>query len=169
MKTKTVDEHSAGGVVCREKDGEYEFLLGKHSGYHAWVLAKGLIEKGENSIEAAEREVEEELGVKVEVVGSLPIKSIEYYFYADMARVVGEDAKGEESERRVIKYQEDGGKKVKVHKRVDFYLMKFESDLGDHGWEMTDREWLGYEKAMDRLKFESEREVLDVAYQNLVG
>lgn len=164
---KTIDEYSAGGVVYREVDGEISFLIGKHSGYHKWVLAKGFIEKGESSIEAAEREVEEELGVEVEMVGNSPIESIEYYYQADLAKVVGRDAKGDESVRRVIKYQEAGGSSVKVHKRVDFYLMKYVREIGEQGWEMSERKWVSYEEAMEMLAFESERVVLKSARELL--
>ena len=38
------------------------WLIGKHSGYHKWVLPKGLIEKGEKGYETAVREVQEEMG-----------------------------------------------------------------------------------------------------------
>ncbi len=64
-------EISAGGVVYRKIDGEYEVLISKHSGYHKWVLPKGLVEKGEKLEETAEREVEEEVGVKAKITGKI--------------------------------------------------------------------------------------------------
>lgn len=167
-KFKTKSEFSAGGVVYRRVGGKYEFLLGKHSGYHKWVLAKGLVEKGELAIVAAEREVEEELGVKVRVIGSLPIGTTEYYYFADLGELVGKSAKSDESARRVVKYQEQGGSKVRIHKRVDFYLMEYEEELGQgHGWEMEDRKWLGYKDAFEILAFGSEKEVLEKSWESL--
>lgn len=184
MKKATLEEVSAGGVVYRtvpeisnqkfsNSQIKYEFLIGKHSGYHKWVLPKGLVERGESYTETAEREVEEEVGVVARVVGGLPIKTIEYWYYADLESKMGKAATGGESERRIKRYQEDpdfakattgeGGLKTRIHKKVVFYLMEFESDLGKAGWEMSEREWVDYEEAIARLAFESEKEVLQEA------
>ena len=163
MKQTTIEEISAGGVVYRKTGEDYEFLLGKHSGYHKWVWPKGLVEKGESQMEAAVREVEEEVGVKAKIVEISPLKIIEYYYFADLEAIRGKDAKGGESERRVKHYQEDGGTKTRVHKQVVFYLMEEESDLGSTGWEMEDRKWVSYEEGMKTLAFESEQEVFSEA------
>jgi len=159
MKQTTIEEVSAGGVVYRRVGDSCVFLIGKHSGYHKWVLPKGLVEKGESYTETAVREVEEEVGVVARVVGEAPVKTIEYWYYADLDSKMGKAATGMETERRVAKYQEEGGVKTRIHKKVIFYLMEFESDLGKAGWEMEDREWVSYEEAMRRLAFESEKEV----------
>lgn len=151
MKQTTLQEKSAGGVVFRQNDGK--FLIGKHSGYHKWVLPKGLVERGEAEIEAALREVEEEVGVKAEVVGVTPIKTIEYWYYADL------DLSGKTT-RRVKNYQEAGGAKTRIHKKVVFYLMELQEDLGKAGWEMSERRWVSYEEGRELLGFESEKEVL---------
>lgn len=158
------EELSAGGVVYREKG---EFLIGKHSGYHKWVLPKGLVEKGEGPIMAAAREVEEEVGVKARVVELVPLKTIEYFFMAELGVERGEGADTTKTERRVKKYQEGGGKKTRVHKRVIFYLMELEEDLGKAGWEMEERKWVGYEEGMKLLAFEGEREVLEEAWKRV--
>lgn len=169
-----MEEISAGGVVYRKSDGNYEFLIGKHSGYHKWVLPKGLVEKGESQMQAAVREVEEEVGVTAKIVdlpagkaGISPLKIIEYYYFADLETIKGVDAKGGESDRRVKHYQEDGGAKTRVHKQVIFYLMEMGSDLGSVGWEMEDRKWVDYAEAARTLAFESEREVLEAARKAL--
>ena len=159
----TIEEVSAGGVVYRRVGDSCEFLIGKHSGYHKWVLPKGLVERGESYTETAVREVEEEVGVVARVVGEVPIKTIEYWYYADLESKMGKAATGMETERRVAKYQEEGGLKTRIHKKVIFYLMEFESDLGKAGWEMEDREWVSYEEALKRLAFESEKEVFQEA------
>ncbi|MCE7897715.1 MAG: hypothetical protein DPW11_01450 [bacterium] len=163
MKNAILEEVSAGGVVFRRDGGSCEFLIGKHSGYHKWVLPKGLVERGESYTETAVREVQEEVGVVARVVGNMPVKTIEYWYDADLESKMGKAATGLDSERRVTKYQEEGGLKTKIHKKVIFYLMEFESDLGKVGWEMTEREWVSYEEAIARLAFESEREVLGEA------
>lgn len=173
MKKSIIEEVSAGGVVYRMVGnsagqlGQIEFLIGKHSGYHKWVLPKGLVERGESYTETAVREVEEEVGVVARVVRAAPVKTIEYWYYADLESKMGKSANGIDSERRVAKYQEEGGLKTKIHKKVIFYLMEFESDLGKAGWEMEDRAWVSYDEAMQRLAFESEKEIMISAYEAL--
>lgn len=168
MKKTTLEEKSAGGVVYRVQDGRKEFLIGKHSGYHKWVLPKGLVERGESEMEAATREVEEEVGVKAEIVGVTPIKIIEYWYYADFEEKTGLGATGEQTTRRVKNYQEEGAKKTRVHKKVIFYLMESKEDEGKAGWEMESRKWVSYEEARDMLAFETEREVLEAGNRALV-
>jgi len=163
MKQTTLEEVSAGGVVYRKTGAKIEFLIGKHSGYHKWVLPKGLVEKRESQMDAAVREVEEEVGVKAKIVDMVPLKIIEYYYMADFAKISGIDAKGEVSERRVKKYQEEGGGKTRIHKQVVFYLMEMENDLGKGGWEMEERQWVNFEEGYRMLAFETEREVWEVA------
>ena len=160
MKQATIEEVSAGGVVFRRVGEKFEFLIGKHSGYHKWVLPKGLVEKGESAPEAALREVMEEVGVEARIVDLSPLKSIEYYYFADL------DLSGKTT-RRVQNYQEAGGAKTRIHKQVIFYLMEVEKDLGKEGWEMETRQWVGYEEGMKLLAFESEQEVFGVAREAL--
>src|SRR3989304_7357914 len=100
-------EFSAGGVVyrnpqtpLRQHSGQanskfqIKWLIGKHSGYHKWVLPKGLIEKGEQGWETALREVEEEMGVKARLVFQKPIHRVQYVYFADFKKE--QRAKGEE-------------------------------------------------------------------------
>ena len=77
-------EFSAGGAVFKRKGRKLLWLIGKHSGYHKWVLPKGLIEKGEKGFEAAVRETEEEMGVKAKVLNEKPIYKEEYWFVAEL-------------------------------------------------------------------------------------
>ncbi len=160
MKQTTLEEVSAGGVVYRKTLEKCEFLIGKHSGYHKWVLPKGLVEKGESREEAAVREVEEEVGVIAKIADVSPVKIIEYYYFADL------DLSGETT-RRVKNYQEAGGAKTRIQKQVIFYLMELESDLGKEGWEMEERKWVSYDEGMQLLAFETEREVFEKAREAL--
>jgi 8-oxo-dGTP pyrophosphatase MutT (NUDIX family) len=172
MKQNIKQEVSAGGVVYRQigmsagqqagksDDCKIEFLIGKHSGYHKWVLPKGMVEKGESLLETALREVEEEVGVKARIVEVVPLKTIEYWYYADL------DLSGKTT-RRVARYAEAGGEKTKVHKKVVFYLMELEGDLGNAGWEMEERRWVSYKEGLELLAFEKEREVWEMAGRQL--
>ncbi|MDR0197265.1 MAG: NUDIX domain-containing protein [Oscillospiraceae bacterium] len=58
-------EKSCGAVVYRKYHGNTEILLVRHvrSGY--WSFPKGHIEKGENEVETAIREIKEETGIDV--------------------------------------------------------------------------------------------------------
>ena len=59
----------AGGVVVRRKNGSVEVLLiTAKRRPKQWIIPKGHIEKGETAAAAALREVEEEAGVKGEVL-----------------------------------------------------------------------------------------------------
>jgi 8-oxo-dGTP pyrophosphatase MutT (NUDIX family) len=71
---------AAGGIVKNEED---KTLIIFRRGY--WDLAKGKVEKGEKIINAAQREVEEETGVKIGSLHEEPV--ITYHCY----RLKGKD------------------------------------------------------------------------------
>ena len=63
----TLEEISAGGVVVDVRDHQaYLALIARHNraGRVEWCLPKGHIEAGETLVQTAEREVEEETGIK---------------------------------------------------------------------------------------------------------
>src|SRR2546423_11999009 len=76
---------AAGGVVVREREGKREVVL---TGRHAdgtWVFPKGTPDKGEEIEDTALREVEEETGLKVRILGDLG--TTDYWFAAPGERV----------------------------------------------------------------------------------
>lgn len=161
-KQQLKQEYSAGGVVFKKNASGMFWLLGEHSGYHKWVLPKGLIEEGESSSEAAIRETEEEMGVKAGLVDKKPIHKEAYFYYADFN-------KQPKSTRRVEKYQEAGGQKTKVFKTVTFYLLEYESgEPVNHGWEMSQAGWFSYEAAIKKLAFKGEKQALEKARKKLI-
>ena len=71
-------EFSAGGIVFRKREGQFEIALILDP-YKKWTFPKGRIEKGEKPEEAAIREVGEEIGIE----NLKPIKlidKIDYWF-----------------------------------------------------------------------------------------
>lgn len=72
------DKHSnptvraAGGSVWRMRDGVIEVALVHRPRYDDWSLPKGKLEKGESELDAAVREIGEELGSRVAVSRRLP-------------------------------------------------------------------------------------------------
>lgn len=131
-KQKSKREFSAGGVVFKGK----KWLVCKHSGYHKWVLPKGLVEEGESLQTTAVREVEEECGIKCRVVAKIP-------------------------EAEKYTYTMDG---VKIFKVVSYFLMEYVSgDIKDHDWEMEEVGWFSFEQAKKRLDFKGAQDVMDKA------
>ena len=151
---------SAGGLVFRERDGRIETLLcarnrpvcagdGDGDGHGpglvdaraaaplSWRLPKGTPEPGESIAQTAQREVQEETGVRVQVLA--PIASIRYCFVGHA----------------------DG---VHYDKTVYFYLMAPQGgSTADHDAEFDVVEWRPYEDALELLEYDNERNVLEQA------
>jgi 8-oxo-dGTP pyrophosphatase MutT (NUDIX family) len=133
------EQVSAGGVVFRGEGEQIEVVLVAVGGQNRWQLPKGLVEKGEQPEAAAVRESREEAGVDSEVVEH--IETIEYW-YAGL----------------------DGGEKVRFHKWVHFYLLRYVSgDTSNHDWEVNEARWVPIDDATTQLTFDSERRVVDRA------
>lgn len=134
------NEVSAGGVVYRvDKDGVV-VLVSKHSGYHKWVLPKGLVEKGESLEETAVREVEEETGIKAKIVSK--IGEPEEYVYT---------LNGE-----------------RIFKKVYYFLMEYQSGSHEsHDFEMEEVKWVPMAEAIELMGYQGAKRVLDQAKQLL--
>lgn len=141
---KTVVQRSAGGVVIRRHHGQLEvaLILVPGEGGKRWQLPKGWLEKGEDSVAAAVREVGEETGLQVEIIEKLP--TIDFWFYE--------------------------GSDTRVHKFVAFYLMRASGgDVEQHDSEVAAVRWFPLEKAIETLAFDSERELVREAGRRLTG
>ncbi|MDQ6689979.1 MAG: NUDIX domain-containing protein [Gemmatimonadota bacterium] len=135
------EQVSAGGVVFRREGELVDVVIVAVGGQNRWQLPKGLVEKGEKPEVAAVREAREEAGVDSEVVED--IETIEYW-YAGL----------------------DGGERVRFHKRVHFYLLRYLSgDTKDHDWEVNEARWVPIGDATSQLAFDNERRVVDRARQ----
>jgi 8-oxo-dGTP pyrophosphatase MutT (NUDIX family) len=138
------EQISAGGVVYRGERGEIEVVIVSVGGDNRWQLPKGLVDKGEKPEVTAVREVREEGGVTSEVVEH--IETVEYWY-------VGLDK----------------GLRVRFHKRVHFYLLRYISgDTKDHDWEVNEARWVPIEDATSQLAFDNERRVMEHA-RELIG
>ena len=117
------------------------WLVAKHSGYHKWVLPKGLVEPGEKLEQTAVREVEEEAGIKTKIIAKIP-----------------------EPEKYI--YTMNG---VKIFKVVTYFLMEYVSgDIKNHDFEMEEVEWLEFDEAKKRLDFSGAKAVLEKAKKLLI-
>lgn len=128
-------EFSAGGVVYKRGNGKIFVVIYKPKDKNTWQLPKGWIDKGETRQEAAVREVKEESGVQGKIIKK--IDTIKYFF----------NWQGE-----------------KILKTVTFYLMEYIfGDTKDHGWETDTAEWVEIDQAVERLTFDSEKEIVKKA------
>jgi len=144
IKVPVKEQVSAGGVVFRGDKGSVEVVIVSVGGQNRWQLPKGLVEAGENPEITAVREAREEGGVSSDVVQ--PIETIEYW-YAGL----------------------DNGIKVRFHKRVHFYLLRYVSgDTRDHDWEVNEARWVPIGDATSQLAFDNEKRVMERA-RELVG
>lgn len=136
---------SAGGVAYRHRGGRVEVALISVGEEARWQLPKGIIDQGEASEAAAQREVREEAGIVTEVRGL--IERVEYWYYA--------------TER---------GSRVRFHKYVYFYLLSYRrGDVRDHDLEVNEARWVEIEQARAMLAFKSEREVVAKAVEMIAS
>ena len=144
IKVPVKEQVSAGGVVFRGEKGSVEVVIVAVGGQNRWQLPKGLVDAGENPEIAAVREAREEGGVSSEVVQL--IETIEYW-YAGL----------------------DNGIRVRFHKRVHFYLLRYISgDTKEHDWEVNEARWVPIDDATSQLAFDNERRVMQQA-RDLIG
>lgn len=150
-----VREISAGGVVVRKRDSDWWMAAielpvdsgapaaagkrGPHSKAKAVLcLPKGLVDPGENSLEAALREVREETGITATLVEKL----------ADIKYV----------------YVRSWGDRERVFKIVSFYLLRYESGrIDDISEEMRIEvgraQWIRLEDAPKLLAYRGEKQM----------
>lgn len=138
-------EFSAGGVVYKITQHGIEILVAQHSQHHGWVFPKGFIGdkeefKGQTKEETALREVEEETGIISKIIE--PLTPITYW------------------------YVMDGTKRKKT---VYYYIMQeMGGDITHHDWEMENVQWLPIDKVMDKLTYDSDKEVWQEAEKRIL-
>jgi 8-oxo-dGTP pyrophosphatase MutT (NUDIX family) len=134
---------SAGGIVIRHADHGPQLVLGKRRRERdgvTWSLPKGTPHGHESMEETAVREVAEETGLDVRILGSLG--TIEYFFVQRGTR---------------------------IHKTVHYFLMEATGgDLGRHDHEFEEVRWVDLAQAEALMSFSTERDVVTRA-QALAG
>jgi len=149
-------QFSAGGVVFKKEKGKIFWLLvqpainDQFRKSDRWQLPKGLLEKGEKSAAAALREVEEEGGVKANILAKIDV--IKIFF------------------KNSFEENPPAGGKETIFKTIVFYLMEYLEDVrGGHDWEVGQVSWFPFKEATEKLSFKSEKQILEKAQKLLIN
>ena len=144
---RTLEQISAGGAAFRQNDSDFEVAIVSIKPKMRWQLPKGIIDEGESPEQAAIREVREESGIEAEILEK--IETVEYWYFGDK-----------------------NGERVRFHKLVHFYLMKFVAgDVANHDHEVAEARWVKSAEAIKMLAFKSEKTVVEKAadlFKNLL-
>ena len=120
-------------------DGRWVVLISRRNaaGQLQWTLPKGGLEAGEDLEAAAVREVEEETGLRSEIVTKLGV--VDYWFV----------------------WRPD---EVRYHKYVHYYLMAYVAGTTDvHDDEAEDVVWMPIAEAISRMTHTNERRLVSAA------
>ena len=143
-RLRTSTATSAGGIVIRHDSGQPWLVVGsrrRERDSRTWTLPKGTPNHGETRQETALREVEEETGLAVRIIGELD--SIEYWFVQSGTR---------------------------IHKTVHYFLMEpVGGDLASHDHEFDEVRWIPFASAATMLTFETERALVAKVAGQLAG
>ena len=141
---RRVSQLAAGIVLFREEEGARRYLLVRSALTRRpiWEFPKGGVEAGETDAEAAERELQEEAGVRV----------------GDY-RVVD----GFEEEERYVFTQGKGEGRTLIVKRVVYFLAEALTSEVRISHEAEDFRWATFDEAQRLLRFPGKRIVLERA------
>ncbi|MFP3952704.1 MAG: bis(5'-nucleosyl)-tetraphosphatase [Candidatus Bipolaricaulota bacterium] len=137
----SVQEVSAGVISFRVSSGERKYLLLKHANGGHWSFPKGHVEPGEGRREAAVRELHEETGLSI----SSFVRSF----------------------REESRYSYTRCKK-RINKLVIYFLADVSTEDVELSGEHLDYSWKVYERALDRLTYENDRNLLNRAESRLI-
>jgi len=142
MKPATIQYlKSSGGVIFRQIDNEIEVVLIAIKNRNIWTLPKGLIDKGENSEDAAVREIFEETGLSGTIIELIGEKSFWFYIKSD---------------------------NIKCKKTVVYYLLKYTGgDIANHCWEVDEAKWFPIDAAVTKASYKSDKEIIQKAKELL--
>lgn len=141
-------EKSAGAVIFYKEQNTIKYLLLHYRARH-WDLPKGHIEKGEKPKEAAEREVQEETGIKD--IRFIPgFEGINKYFYRRESNL-------------------PAGRQGIVSKIVVFFLAETKTKEVKISLEHEGFKWLPYEDALKQITFKNAKKILQKANNFIQG
>lgn len=136
-------EKSAGAVIFRREGDKIYYLFLHHGAMSDYLdLPKGLIKKGENELETAKREIEEET----------ELTSLQFV----------EDFK----ENLKWFYKKEG---ETVYKEAVYFLAETNQKEVKISWEHKGYEWLTFQEAMKKLKYENTKSLLKKVNDFLTG
>ncbi len=137
MKTKSVIETSAGGVVYRLIDGKRHWLIIQHNGAKHWGFPKGHVgDKIDNEglEDAALREVAEEGGIEAKIVKDEPFNNSYFYTLKGAPR----------------------------KKTVYYFLMEYISgDTKNHDFEVQEAKFVPEEEVLNILTYKNDKKILE--------
>lgn len=126
---------SAGGIVIKKNEAGPRILVTQHSKHKGWDFPKGHREIYESEEQTALREVEEETGVKAEIIEK--VGETKYFYYEEGPS----SAKASEGKEKVLK-------------TVVFFLMKYVSEgKATTAFEVSGKKWLHLDKVEAQLTF----------------
>lgn len=146
---KRIKSESAGTVIYRKDNGKAEYLLIHRGGkYQDWMFSKGRMKEGEGVDQVAKKAALDEVGLKVDLVVTLPNSG--YTFYDDEAKEL-------------------------VDKRAYFFLAKPESfevklqhQEGDESMDFLETKWATLDEALDLIKYPQEKRIIKVAEEEVL-
>ena len=131
-RSPAILEFSAGGLVLDEHGKILLIRARDLRNRPVWTLPKGTLAPGETSAAAALREVREETGYRCELVREL--EPVTYWFQHD-------------------------GRRIK--KTVHWFLMRPLEKVGEHDHEVDEVLWADREDALSRLRYDSDRRMVE--------
>ncbi|MEM2089165.1 MAG: NUDIX domain-containing protein [Thermoproteota archaeon] len=140
MSSPKTIERSAGFIVFKEEGGGVKYLFLRVSG--RLDFPKGNIEKDEDELSAALRELKEESGIaKVRIIPGF---------------------------RRVLNYYYRRGGGTLVSKTLILFLGEALGKEVSTSWEHEGFEWLSFEDAVKKIKYHGYRKILEEAEEHRV-
>ncbi len=136
-----VNEISAGAVIFIKEKPEIKFLLLHYEAGH-WSFPKGNIEKGETELLTAQREVKEETA----------LEDIQFF---------------DGFKETINYYYKKNGKTIL--KEVIFLIAQAFKERVKISSEHIGYAWLTYEKALDKIAYENDKNVLKKAMEYIKG
>jgi len=128
-------EKSAGAVIFRKENKKIYYLL-LHYQWGHWDFPKGHIEKGEDALEAARREVFEETGLK-DITFIKGFQEVNKYFFKFKGKT--------------------------IFKSVVFYLAETQTKEVKISFEHIGFKWLPFKEALNQLTFKNAKEIFKQA------